>query len=215
MAVGRPWHLAHPGRTRPAGGASRHHNPQPGQQPDAGQRHHAVARGSAGRPARGTRHRLRQYRRPPRSVRGDAAGADAARVGEPDHTRWPRGRDVLDMATRNGAAVLGLENQAGRIAVGQLADLVLVRCRTAGTLALEPGADALVQHGGPEWVDSVMVDGRWVMRGGVLLAFDEAAALADAEAAIAALHQRTAAQLAMLDEALPALAQALPGTDSS
>jgi hypothetical protein len=66
------------------------------------------------------------------------------------------------------------------------------RCRTAGTLALEPGADALVQHSGPEWVDSVMVDGRWVMRGGVLLAFDEAAALADAEAAIAALHQRTA-----------------------
>ena len=122
---------------------------------------------------------------------------------------------MLDMATRNGAAVLGLENRAGRIAVGQLADLVLVRCRTAGTLALEPGADALVQHGGPEWVDSVMVDGRWVMRGGVLLAFDEAAALADAETAIAALHQRTAAQLAMLDEALPALAQALPGTDSS
>jgi cytosine/adenosine deaminase-related metal-dependent hydrolase len=83
------------------------------------------------------------------------------RVGEPDHTRWPRGRDVLDMATRNGAVVLGLENRAGRIAVGQLADLVLLRCRTAGTLALEPGADALVQHGGPEWVDSVMVDGRW------------------------------------------------------
>jgi hypothetical protein len=47
------------------------------------------------------------------------------------------------------------------------------------------------------------------MRGGVLLAFDEAAALADAEAAIAALHRRTAAQLAMLDEALPALAPAL------
>ena len=46
-------------------------------------------------------------------------------------------------------------------------------------------------------------------------AFDEEAALADAEAAIAALHQRTAAQLAMLDEALPALAQALPGTDAA
>jgi hypothetical protein len=26
------------------------------------------------------------------------------RVSEPDHTRWPHGRDVLDMATRNGAA---------------------------------------------------------------------------------------------------------------
>ena len=133
------------------------------------------------------------------------------RVGEPDHTRWPRGRDVLDMATRNGAAVLGLENRAGRIGAGQLADLVLVRCRAASTLALEPGVDALVQHGGPESVDSVMVDGRWVMRGQALLAFDETAALADAEAALTALHERTAAQLATLDGALPALAKSLPG----
>ena len=31
-------------------------------------------------------------------------------------------------------------------------------CRTAGTLALEPGVDALVQHGGPEWVDSMQTD---------------------------------------------------------
>ena len=133
------------------------------------------------------------------------------RVGEPDHTRWPHGCQVLDMATRNGAAVLGLENRAGRIGAGQLADLVLVRCRTAGTLALEPGVDALVQHGGPEWVDSVMVDGRWVMRGQVLLAFDETAALADAEAALTVLHERTAEQLATLEGALPAIARALPG----
>ena len=54
-----------------------------------------------------------------------------------------------------------------------------------------------------------MVDGRWVMRGQVLLAFDEAAALADAEAALNALHERTVAQLATLDGALAALARAL------
>jgi len=120
------------------------------------------------------------------------------------------GATCFDMATRNGAAVLGLEDRAGRIAAGQLADLVLVRCRSVSTLALAPGQDVLVQHGGPEAVDSVMVDGRWVMRGQVLLAFDEAAALADAEAAIASLHERTVAKLAMLDGALPALAQALP-----
>jgi 5-methylthioadenosine/S-adenosylhomocysteine deaminase len=133
-----------------------------------------------------------------------------SRVGERDHAHWPHGRDVLDMATRNGAAVLGLEDRMGRIAAGQLADLVLVRCRTAGTLALAPGEDALVQHGGPEWVDSVMVDGRWLMREQELLAFDEAAALADAEAAIAALHERTVAKLAMLDGALPALRSGAP-----
>jgi cytosine/adenosine deaminase-related metal-dependent hydrolase len=134
------------------------------------------------------------------------------RVGEPDHTRWPHGHDVLEMATSNGAAVLGLEGRAGRIDAGQLADLVLLRCRTAGTLALERGEDALVQHGGPEAVDSVMVNGRWLMRGQVLLAFDETAALADAESAIAVLHERTSAKLATLTGALPALAEALAGS---
>jgi 5-methylthioadenosine/S-adenosylhomocysteine deaminase len=134
------------------------------------------------------------------------------RVHDSDHARWPHGRDVLALATRNGAAVLGLEGQMGRIAPGQLADLVLVRCRAAGTLALATGEDALVQHAGPEAVDSVMVDGRWVMRRQVLLAFDEEAALADAEAAIAALRERTTANLATLDDALPVLAEALAGS---
>ena len=62
-----------------------------------------------------------------------------------------------------------------------------------------------MQHGGPESVDSVMVDGRWLMRGQALLAFDEAAALTEAEAAVAGLQERTAAQLATLDATLPAL----------
>jgi 5-methylthioadenosine/S-adenosylhomocysteine deaminase len=131
------------------------------------------------------------------------------RVADRDHARWPHGRDVLDMATRSGAGALGLEEKLGRVAPRRLADLVLVRCRTAGTLALAPGEDALVQHGGPEAVDSVMVDGRWLMRGQTLLGFDEAAAVADAENAIAVLHERTTSNLAKLDRALPLLEQAL------
>jgi 5-methylthioadenosine/S-adenosylhomocysteine deaminase len=134
------------------------------------------------------------------------------RVSERDPARWPHGRDVLDMATENGATVLGLQGRVGRIAPGQLADLVLVRCRIAGTLSLAPGEDALVQHGGPEAVDSVMVDGHWLMRRQKLLAIDEAAALADAEAAIAALQESTATKLSVLQQAVPGLAEALAGS---
>ena len=50
------------------------------------------------------------------------------------------------------------------------------------------------------------------MRGQALLTFDEAATLADAEAAIMALHERTVAKLTMLEGAPPALTQALPAT---
>jgi 5-methylthioadenosine/S-adenosylhomocysteine deaminase len=131
------------------------------------------------------------------------------RVAESDHRRWPHGRETLEMATCNGASVLGLDGRLGRIAAGQIADLVLVRCRTAGTLALAAGEDALVQHAGPEAVDSVMVDGRWLMRGQMLLAFDEAAAIADAEAAIAELDAATAPKLPIVAAAIPGLAEAL------
>jgi len=39
-----------------------------------------------------------------------------------DNVLDPSTRDVLDMATRNGAMVLGLRETLGRIAPGQLAD---------------------------------------------------------------------------------------------
>lgn len=115
------------------------------------------------------------------------------RVVESDHRHWPHGRDVLRMATRGGAAALGLGGALGRIASGQLADLVLVRRGTAATLTLTESEDALVQHGGPESVRAVMVDGAWVLRGGEIVAFDEAAALADAASAMARLRDATAA----------------------
>ena len=120
------------------------------------------------------------------------------RVSGLEYEAWPRGRDVLDMATRNGATVLGLRETLGRIAPGQLADLVLVRREAASTLALAASESALVQHGGPETVDAVMDDGRWLMRDGRIVAFDEAAAIAAARDAIAGLRERTAAMLGQL-----------------
>jgi 5-methylthioadenosine/S-adenosylhomocysteine deaminase len=131
------------------------------------------------------------------------------RVSGLEYEAWPRGCDVLDMATRNGAMVLGLRETLGRIAPGQLADLVLVRREAASTLALVVSESALVQHGGPETVDAVMADGRWLMRDGRIVAFDEAAAIAAARDAIAGLRERTAAMLGAVTAAVPGLADLL------
>ena len=75
-----------------------------------------------------------------------------------------------------------------------------------------------MQHGGPESVDSVMVDGRWLMRGQALLAFDEAAALTEAEAAVAGLQsarqrswRRWTQRCRRSARALPRNWQQLPG----
>jgi cytosine/adenosine deaminase-related metal-dependent hydrolase len=103
-----------------------------------------------------------------------------------------------------GAAALGLRGELGRIAARQLADLVLVRSGSA-TLSASAGLDVLVQHAGPEHVASVMVDGRWVMRDGRILAFDEAAMLRDAQAQAEALRARVADRLPVLTAAMPAM----------
>ena len=134
------------------------------------------------------------------------------RVSGLEYQAWPRGRDVLDMATRNGAAVLGRRDTLGRIAPGQLADLVLVRRDAATTLALADTEAALVQHGGPETVEAVMVDGRWLMRDRRIVAFDEAAAIAAAGDAIAAIRERTASLLGTVAAAIPHLAARLAET---
>jgi 5-methylthioadenosine/S-adenosylhomocysteine deaminase len=123
-----------------------------------------------------------------------------------DYSTWPRPREVFLAATESGAAALGLHGRVGRIVEGQLADLVLLRARGAGSLASEPTLDVLVLHAGAEDVRSVMIDGMWTMRDGRVLAFDEAAVLRDAEAQAMALHDRVAGRLALLTAAMPAMA---------
>ena len=112
---------------------------------------------------------------------------------------------MLEAATVGGAAAFGLQKRLGRIAPGQLADLVLVRCDAAGTLALQSDIAALVQHAGPEHVDSVMVDGRWAMRDRRILAFDEPRVLHEAAEQAALLRARIAGKLPTLRTAMPPL----------
>jgi 5-methylthioadenosine/S-adenosylhomocysteine deaminase len=123
-----------------------------------------------------------------------------------DFTGWPDAARLFDAATQGGAAALGLKEELGRVAPGQLADLVLVRATGAATLAAKPSLATLVQHAGPEHVDAVMVDGRWVMRANRVLAFDEAAVLREAQAYVCMLRDRVAVPLTHLQATIPELA---------
>ncbi|WP_428483207.1 amidohydrolase family protein [Rhodopila sp.] len=123
-----------------------------------------------------------------------------------DFALWPKASEIFSAATEAGAAALDLKGQLGRVAPGQIADLVLVRAKDAGTLAARPTLDVMVQHAGVEHVDNVMVDGQWVMRDGRILAFDEAAMLVDAQEQSVALQQRVAMNLPVLLAAMPGMA---------
>ncbi len=134
-----------------------------------------------------------------------------------DAAAWPQADTVLHMATRNGAHALGLAGRVGRIEPGCLADLVLVRHDTGSNLLLNPTLEGALLHTGREHVAAVMVDGTWLLRDGRILAFDEAAALAEAAAAQAEIRDRVGTLPARIHQALPALARSLrawwPETD--
>jgi cytosine/adenosine deaminase-related metal-dependent hydrolase len=81
-------------------------------------------------------------------------------------------RQALEWATINGAKMLGLEERIGSLAPGKQADVILVR---GGDLNLFPVHDpvaSVVMQAGVANVDTVLVAGRIVKRGGALLYSD-------------------------------------------
>jgi cytosine/adenosine deaminase-related metal-dependent hydrolase len=81
-------------------------------------------------------------------------------------------RDMLRLATVNGAEALGISDRVGSITPGKRADLILVD--TAG-MKLTPNTDAadvLVWSASPPHVEMVMVDGRLLKSKGQLTAID-------------------------------------------
>lgn len=85
-------------------------------------------------------------------------------------------RDVLRFATLGGAQALGLGPVCGSIEVGKAADLVLVRSDGLHGAPMNDPVAWLVLHAGPGDVDTVLVGGRVVKRGGVLEGVDVGAA---------------------------------------
>lgn len=89
---------------------------------------------------------------------------------------------ALRMAT-NGASALGRPGRLGRIAVGHLADLVLVDTTGPHHLGIDHPVPALALHARADDVTTVIVDGRVVVEDGQLLTGDEEALMADARSA--------------------------------
>jgi cytosine/adenosine deaminase-related metal-dependent hydrolase len=86
-------------------------------------------------------------------------------------TMWPAAT-VLAAATLDSARAIGLDGQVGTVEVGKRADLVLLDGLGHLTGSADPVAGAAVAALGPANVRTVLVDGHFVKRDGVLLAHD-------------------------------------------
>ena len=89
---------------------------------------------------------------------------------------------VLRMATIDGARALGLESEVGSLEVGKRADLAMVRLDRLHTAPEADVVSSLVYAATASDVQSVIIDGREVMRDRTLLTLDEAEVIAEANA---------------------------------
>lgn len=98
--------------------------------------------------------------------------------------------DAFAMATVGGARALGCADRLGQLAPGYLADIVVLRSDTAKMIPVHDPLTSVVFSCGEENVESVVVGGRVVMERDCLTTVNEAALLAEAQAAAGALAMR-------------------------
>lgn len=88
---------------------------------------------------------------------------------------------VLEMATLNGAAALGLQNDTGSLEVGKRADVVLIDLRKPHFTPLHNVISHLVYSAVGSDVNTVIVDGKILMRDRGVLTLDEGKVMDEAK----------------------------------
>ncbi len=94
----------------------------------------------------------------------------------------PQPEDVLADATQGGARAVQQEDDLGTLEVGKKADLLVVDTQRAHLVPAGRILSAVVHSGHPGDIESVMVDGRFVMRDRTVLTMDEEAVIREADA---------------------------------
>ena len=112
------------------------------------------------------------------------------RPGERDRSRWLHAGDALDMATTAGAAALQNKDDLGKIAPGQLADLVLYDLGRPRWVPCNDPAQQLVFGETGDSVHTVIVDGGVVVERGRLTTIDVGALVGEARNLLAPIRNR-------------------------
>jgi cytosine/adenosine deaminase-related metal-dependent hydrolase len=99
-------------------------------------------------------------------------------------------RDVLRLATIEGARSLGLDGVTGSLVPGKRADLIVVSVDAPNIGVLTDPARLLVTAAHPGNVDTVLADGRVLKRSGVLTGYDVAEVSRSAREALAGVLSR-------------------------
>jgi 5-methylthioadenosine/S-adenosylhomocysteine deaminase len=100
-------------------------------------------------------------------------------------------RKALELGTIGGAQAMGIDDKVGSLKPGKRADLIAINTNALNMAVVTDPAHLVLEATGPENVDTVVVDGRILKRGGKLAAVDTAKVIAEARAALAGVRERT------------------------
>jgi cytosine/adenosine deaminase-related metal-dependent hydrolase len=93
----------------------------------------------------------------------------------------PQPEDMLEDATLGGARAVRQEKSLGALEVGKKADLLVVDTQRAHLVPAGRIVSAWIHNGQPADIESVMVDGQFVMRNGKVLTMDEGSVIAESD----------------------------------
>jgi len=99
-------------------------------------------------------------------------------------------RRVLELGTIEGARSMGIDDKVGSLKVGKRADVIMVTTRALNMGGFVDPAHLLIGSALPENVDTVVIDGRILKRGGKLTALSAERVVADARAALDGVRKR-------------------------
>ena len=99
-------------------------------------------------------------------------------------------RRIVELATIEGARLLGLGDTVGSLKPGKRADLILIRTTNVNIAPVGDPYYSMVFSGQPANVDTVVVDGRMLSRGGKLTALDLGKTIREAAQSAAAIAER-------------------------
>jgi 5-methylthioadenosine/S-adenosylhomocysteine deaminase len=93
----------------------------------------------------------------------------------------PQPEDMLEDATQGGARALRQGELLGSLEVGKKADLIVLDTRRAHLVPAGRIVSAWIHNGQPSDIESVMVDGEFIMRDRKVLTMDENSIIAEAD----------------------------------
>ena len=100
---------------------------------------------------------------------------------DPNPGLRPQPEDALDDATRGGARALRQGTRLGSLEVGRKADIIVLDTLRAHLVPAGRIVSAWIHNGQPSDIESMMVDGQFVMRNRRVLTMDEQAIVAEAD----------------------------------